>query len=389
MVDLNNHPVFLVMAIAVAAPLLAEIPKGFRVPVVVLEMVLGIIVGPNVLALARVEGVLGWMGSTIGLAMLFFMAGMEIDLERIRGRPLLLAACGWVLSLVLALAAAAILNVLPFIHAPMMIAAALTATAMGTLMPILRDAGELKTEFGRFVMAAGAAGTFGPIVVISLVLTREYSEWRQIGFMLALVAITFLAALAALKIRPPKVLVLLNRTMRTSSQLPVRITMLLTDFLFVLSATFGLDAVLGAFAAGIIVGLVTGGEEGKLMRAKIDAVAFGFFVPFFFVTSGMKFDLGGLLQSPMTMLLVPVFMLLFLIVRGTSVFLYRKDLANRDLLPFAFYKATTLSMVVAITEIGVRSGRMQSDIAAALVGAGMLSVLLFPAIAGALRSRNT
>ena len=145
---------------------------------------------------------------------------------------------------------------------------------------------------------------------------------------------------------------------------------------------------LGAFAAGIIVGLATRGEGGKPLRSKIDAVCFGFLVPFFFVTSGMKFDLGALLHSTKTMLLVPGFLILLLVVRGSPVFLYRKDLTKYQRLPFALYSATTLSMVVAITEIGVRSGRMRSDIAAALVGAGMLSVLLFPTIAGVLLSKR-
>ena len=386
--DLNNHPVLLVMGIAVAAPLIAEIPIGFRLPVVVLEMALGVVVGPHVLGLARVEGLLGWLGGTLGLAALFFMAGMELDLERVRGRPLLLAAYGWVLSLALALSATALLNYLPFIHAPMMVAVALTSTALGTLLPILRDSGQLDTEFGRHILAVGAMGEFGPIVAVSLVLTREYSEWLQVALMLALIAITFLAAFAALRVRPPKVLELLDRTMHTSSQLPVRVSMLLIAFLFVLSETFGLDAVLGAFAAGIIVGLATRGEKGKPLRNKVDAVCFGFLVPFFFVTSGMKFDVGALLHSANTMLLVPGFLILLLVVRGSPVFLYRKDLTKYERLPFALYSATTLSMVVAITEIGVRSGRMRSDIAAALVGAGMLSVLLFPTIAGVLLSKR-
>ena len=230
------------MGIAVAAPLIAEIPIGFRLPVVVLEMALGIVVGPHVLGLARVEGLLGWLGGTLGLAALFFMAGMELDLERVRGRPLLLAAYGWVLSLALALCATALLNYLPFIHAPMMVAVALTSTALGTLLPILRDSGQLETEFGRHILAVGAMGEFGPIVAVSLVLTREYSEWLQVVLMFALVAITFLAAFAALRARPPKVLELLDRPMHTSSQLPVRVSMLLIAFLFVLSETFGLDA---------------------------------------------------------------------------------------------------------------------------------------------------
>ena len=155
-----------------------------------------------------------------------------------------------------------------------------------------------------------------------------------------------------------------------------------------LSDEFGLESALGAFAAGFLVGLATKGEDGKIMREKIDAITFGFFVPFFFVTSGMRFDLDGLLQSAHAWLLVPVFLLLLLIVRGAPVGLYWNDIPVRDRLPFALYSSTALPMVVAITELAVRTGRMASDTAAALVGASMLSVIVFPAFAGVLRATN-
>lgn len=384
---MNSHPVLLVLAIAVIAPLLAEIPIGVRVPALVLEMLLGIVVGPHVLGLATADGLLGWLGGRLGLGALFFMAGMELDLERVRGRPLSLAARGWILSLALGLAAAGLLYVLPFVHAPMMVALALTTTALGVLLPILRDAGELETAFGRLVLAAGTVGEFGPIIVMSLVLTRTYSGWLEIGLMLAFVAIAFGAALVALGARPPRVLALLTRTMESSSQLPVRISLLLLAAFIVLSEQFGFEAVPGAFAAGMVVGLATRGADGKPLRVKIEAVCFGFLVPFFYVTSGIKFDLAALVQNPTTMLLVPVFLALLLVVRGAGVLLYRDVLPNRERLPFALYAATGLPLVVAIAEVGVKTGTMRTVIAAALVGAGMLSVLLFPTIAGALRLR--
>lgn len=389
MFDLNHHPVLVVMAIGVAAPLLAEIPKGFRVPTVVLEMVLGIVVGPHVLGLVKVGGLLGWMGGTLGLGALFFMAGMELDLDRVRGHPLSLAGYGWLLSFALGLTAAGILYVLQLIEAPMMVAVALTTTAIGTLLPILRDDGEIETEFGRLILAAGAMGEFGPIVVTSLAFTAGKGAWTQVGFMVALVAITFLAAVVALRVRSPRIVELLARTMHSSTQLPVRVSMLLLALLFVLSEAFGLEAVLGAFAAGMVFGMTTKGESGKPMRQKIDAVSFGFFVPFFFVTSGINFDLAMLLQSTRTMLLIPLFLGLFLVVRGTPVFFYRNHLARGERLPFALYVSTALPMVVAITHIGVQTGHMHGEIAAALVGAAILSVLLFPAIAGALRKSNS
>lgn len=386
MLDLNNHPVLVVMTIGVVAPLLAEMPKWFRMPTVVLEMVLGIAIGPHLLGLVGVGGLLGWMGDTLGLAALFFSAGMELDVERVRGRPLSLAGCGWLLSLALGLAIAGLLYVLKFIQSPLMVAVALTTTAVGTLLPILRDDGELETEFGRLIFAAGIMGEFGPIVFASIALTSRHGPWTEIGFMVALIAVTFLVAFVALRIRSPGIVKLLGRTMHSSTQLPVRISMLLIAFLFVLSEAFGFEAVLGSFAAGMVVGMATKGENGKLMRQKIDAVSFGFFVPFFFVTSGINFDLTMLLQSTEIMFLIPIFLTTFLVVRGTPVLLYRNHLAMGERLSFALYASTALPMVVAITHVGVRTGHMQGDIATALVGAAIMSVLLFPAIAGGLRT---
>ncbi len=384
---MNSHPVLLVLAIAVLAPLLAEIPVGFRLPALVLEMVLGIVVGPHVLGWATDEGLLGWLGGTLGLAALFLMAGMELDLERVRGRPLSLATRGWFLSLVLAVAAAGLLHGLPFVHAPLMIALALPTTALGVVLPILRDEHEMESAFGRMVLAAGAAGEFLPVIVMSLVLTGTHSGWIEIGLMLGFVAIALAAALVALSTHPPRLVALLGRTLESSSQLPVRIAVLLVTAFVVLSESLGFEVVPGAFAAGMVVGLATRGPEGRPLRAKVEAVCFGFLVPFFFVASGIRFDLKALLNGATPLLLVPVFLALLLLIRGVPVLLYRSDLAKNERLPFALYSATTLPIVVAIAEIGVRTKRLGTDMSAALVGAAMLSVLVFPALAGKLRSR--
>ena len=161
--DLNIHPFLTVMAIALVASLLSEIRIGtLRVPVVVWEMVFGILIGPYALGVVRPGGFLQWFGQGPGLAALFFMAGMELDLQKVKGRPLSLAIRGWILSLGLGLAAAAVLHSVPGIQAPMMVGLVLTTTALGTFMPILRDTGNLDSRFGRFVLAAGAAASSLP-----------------------------------------------------------------------------------------------------------------------------------------------------------------------------------------------------------------------------------
>ncbi len=289
----------------------------------------------------------------------------------------------------LGLAAAGLLYVMPVVHAPIMVAFALITTALGTLLPVFRDSGQLGTPFGRLFLAAGTVGEVGPIVAISLALSHEYNTWQELGLLLAFLAVVAIAAAIGLGVRPPKVLALLGRTMRSSTQLPVRMALLILAAFFVLSEKFGLENILGAFAAGMVVGLATRGEVGEPLREKIDAVCFGWFMPFFFVGMGIKFNFDALVQSVTTLLLVPTFGGLFLLVRGLPVFLYRHDLARGERLPFALFAAVpSLSLVVVITEIGLRTHRMSPDIAAALVGAGVLAVLLFPTIAGALCSKR-
>jgi Kef-type K+ transport system membrane component KefB len=388
--DLNSHPIFVVLAIAVLASLLAEIRIGiFRVPVVVWEMLFGILIGPQALCLVKPGGLMLWLGNALGLSALFFMAGLELDLQKVKGRPLMLAIRGWILSLGIAVSAAALLHWLPFLHAPMMVGLVLTTTAMGTFMPILRDAGSLDTHFGTYVLAAGAVGEFAPIIVVSLVLTREYAAWQQVALMLGFAGVAIVAALIALGLRPPRILALLERSMHSSTQLPVAISVLLLTSFDLLSKKIGLEAVLGAFAAGMIVGLASQGDSGRLFGQKMEALSFGFFVPFFFVVSGVNLDLSALVHSSKALLLVPLFLILFLLVRGAPVFLYGDSLAPQERLPFALYSATALPMVVAITNIGVSTGHLTAELAAALVGSALLSVLLFPALASALLRHET
>jgi Kef-type K+ transport system membrane component KefB len=386
MPELSTHPVLLVMAVAVTAALLGEIPIGIRIPVGVIQLLLGIVVGPHVLAIAKPEGLVA-IFAFFGTCALFFMAGMELDLDQVKGRPTYLALGGWLISLALGVLFAALLSALPFVHAPLFIAIALTTTALGMLVPILRDAGDLATPFGRYVLAAGAAGEFGPVIAMSLVFARDFTRWQEAGLMLLFVAIAIGCALIALGLRPPRILALLESSMHKSAQLPVLLAMLLLAVFTVLAEGFGLEALLGSFAAGMVIGLATRGEPGAELRTKIEAIMFGFFVPFFYVVSGMRFDLTALLSSVKAMLLVPLFLLLLVVSRGAPVWLYRKDLARDERVSFVLYTSMGLPILIAVTHIGVQTGRMSSQIASALIGAGMLSVLVFPALALKLRTR--
>lgn len=384
---LGQHPIFVIFVIAVAAPLLAQTRLGSRVPVVVIEVLLGVLIGPHVLQLIDNNDFLATMRS-IGMAAVMFMAGMEIDFNRIQGKPLSFAVRGWFSSVVLAGVVVAVLHVIPDVQAPMMVVIALTTTGLGTLLPILRDSGQLEAPFGRMMLAAGTLGEVGPIVAASLVLSSRYSTWQEFLFLLVFLGLVALAAAIGVGARPPKVIALLSRTMHASTQLPVRLSLMILGALILIANEFGFEAVFGAFAAGMIVGLATRGPDGEAFRLKIDAVGFGWFAPFFYVGTGIAFDVGALTRDVPTMLLLPTFLVLFLLVRGLPVLLYRRDLAKGELLPFALSTSvTSLGLVVVITHVGLQTNHISPDIARALVGAALLSLLVFPTLSRILLSR--
>lgn len=382
------HSELVIVAVAAAlAPALAELPSAVRVPVVVLEIVLGIVIGPHVLGLADPEGVIAPL-SALGLTFLLFLVGLEIDVGEIRGRPMLLAVNGWLLSFSLAMACTLFLHAMGLIHAPPLLAAvALSTTALGIVIPILKDKGTLDSPFGRYLLAAAAMGEFGPLVVISLMLIPTHSTVVHSLFVVGFTAVAFFAAYVALVVRSSPLIERLAHTMQSSGQLPVRLCIVLQALLVALAEVFGLNIVIGAFAAGMVVGLATKGEQGQLLRQKLDAVGFGFLIPIFFITVGMRFDVTALWSGPLAPVQIIILLGLFVLVRGLPVLLYRNDLDRDQSLAFTFYSATGLPLIVIISELAVSSRLMSPDRAAVLVSAAMISVLLFPVLADRWRSQ--
>lgn len=377
-----------IVVAAVLAPLLTELLKRFRIPGVVLEIGLGILIGPQLLGLAEATEIVSAF-SNLGLSFLMFLAGFEIELDRIRGRPLSLAGRGWLLSLVLGFGAAGIMVIEGFALSDLLIGLALTTTALGTLLPMLNDAGVIETRFGDHVLAVGTVGEFGPIVAIALLLTTDNPAHTAL-LLMAFIVLAVATVLIATRARRPRVLELMSRHLESSAQLPVRVSVLLVVALVWVAAHLGLDVLLGAFTAGIVVRLFTEGADQEVIAGKLAAIGFGFLVPVFFVVSGITFDLESLTESAATLLRVPIFLLCFLFVRGLPALLfYRRDLSGSEPAALAFFSATALPLVVVITGIGLQTERMEPENAAALVGAAMLSVLLYPLIGFALHRRGT
>jgi len=374
----------IVLSAAVAAATVAFVPGRFVPPVVVVELGLGILVGPHLLSIASEDEFIEFF-SNLGLGMLFFFAGYEIDFERIKGEPLKLGAWGWGLSIVIAHIFGAVLEAVGLVLSALYTSTAMATTAIGTLIPILRDSGELRTRFGTYLLAAGGVGEFGPILLITLFLSTE-KPLHEAGILIAFVALAVALALVSIRLAW-RGWGALERTFEASNQLAVRVTVVLIFGLVLLAGKLGLDVLLGGFVAGMIVRLALKGHELQVFESKLTAVGFGFFVPFFFITSGMNFDLEAL-GSAEALAKLGLFVVLFLVIRGApAMLLYRNVLQTRQRRALAFYSATELPLVVAITTIAIDAGHMTSATAAGLVGAAMLSTLIFPFVGLALQKR--
>ncbi|MDL9978506.1 cation:proton antiporter [Microbacterium sp. ASV49] len=378
----------LIPLVAVLAPLLTRgLGRWVRIPVVVFELVLGILIGPSVLGWAFPSDFVSTL-SQLGLAMLFFVAGTEIDFQALRGRSGSRAGIGWLISVAVGVAVG-------FLIAPgegaVIVGIALASTALGTLLPILRDAGELKTPFGKAVSALGTVGEFGPLLAISIFLGT-----RAPGRATIVLAVFLLIAAGVIwyAFRAPQGRLhdFVTSTMHTSGQFAVRIVIFLIAALAFLSIALDIDMLLGAFIGGVVWRLMLRDADEQLrehVESKIEAVAFGFLVPVFFVYTGVTFDLASLLKNPVLLALVPVALILLLIVRGLpSMLAAPVGSKSRDRFSIALLGATGLPIIVAVTGIGVDKHLISSGIAAVLVGAGMLSVLLFPLIGMSLRGER-
>jgi Kef-type K+ transport system membrane component KefB len=387
-VDLNQGLVDLVAVglVAALAPLLAAILPGPRIPQVVLFLFGGIIIGPHVLGLAETSNI--QLLANIGLGFLFLLAGYELDPALLRQQPGRLAITGWLISAVIAVGVAAGLASAGYIKDYVPVGLALTTTALGTLLPILRDNDMLGGQFGQHVYAAGATGELFPILIIAVFLTQR-------GHFVALASVALVGVLAVALSAAPWLAksTTMQRIIRegqdATGQTTLRWAVLLLFVLLAIASRFGLDVVLGAMLAGMVLRAWTRrfNMDTESLEHKFDAVGYGIFIPIFFISSGMTLDLKAISQDPLRMLL---FFVLLLMVRGLpSLLVYRHVLSARKRVEMTFITATTLPLLIALAEIGQRDGVMLPATAAALVGAGVLSVLVYPMIAVGLHRSAT
>lgn len=374
----------LVSAVAFLAPLILGLLPIRGLPEVVLEIVLGIVIGPSVLGWASIDLPIQIL-SLIGLAFLLFLSGLEVDLSRLRSRLLQLVGAGFLLSFVLALLVGYGLFASGQVKSPLLIAIILAATALGIVVPVLKDAGESDTNFGQLVIAAATIAEFGTIILLSLFFSGEASSTgTKLILFAGLLLLAGVLTLVVLGVeRSMRIAAVLQRLQDTTAQIRVRGAFLLLVGFVVLASFFGLEVILGAFLGGVILRLIDADrmKTHPEFHQKLEAIGFGVFIPIFFVSTGLRFDLPALFASPATVLRVPIFLVALLVVRGVPAILYRPLVGKRRTMVAALLQATSLSFIVAAAQIGMQLGLITRATGAALIAAGILSVVLFPLLA--------
>jgi len=388
--DTSYGSLLAVAAIALAAPLLVSLVPRLRMPAVVLEIVLGIVVGPSVLGWVHVDAPVSVLG-LIGLSFLLFLAGLELNLSALRGRVApILAAYG--VSAALALGGGAVIASIDSDNKVLFIAIVLASTSLGLVVPVLRDAGQTFSPYGQLVLAASSVGEFGAVLALALFYSGSGASFgSQLFLLIGFALLVVVVALGLTRIeRSPRFAHALAREGETSAQLGVRVAMLVLAVFVALSSNLGFEAVLGAFVAGALLRVTDPDERltNERLRSKLDAIGYGFLIPAFFVTSGLQFSADALVSEPATIVMVPVLVLLFLVVRAGPAVLYRRLCDGRQAAAAGLLQATSLTFPVVAARLGTQLHTIDADTAAAIISAGLLTVVLFPPLALLLLSRR-
>ncbi|MEQ4210372.1 cation:proton antiporter [Actinopolymorpha sp. B9G3] len=390
MPEVSFANLFFVSLIALCAPTVLGFFPRSGIPSVVVAIAAGVVLGPAGLKLIRVDSPLEIL-ALLGLAFLLFLAGLEIDVRRMRGHLLRAVLAGYGLTLVLSVLAGLLFDALDWVRSPLLLAVTLSATSLGLVVPVLTDAGEAEGATGLRVLAAASVAEFGGVLLLSLLFSTSGGSIGERIVMLVVFAALVAAVGVAVSLagRSMRLGGVLRRLQDTTAELRVRAAVALLIGFVVLAQRFGLETILGAFVAGVIVGIVDHDTTTHpRFRAKLEAIGYGFLVPVFFITSGLQLDLRGLVASPSALLRVPAFLLALLIVHGVPAALYVRAVGTRASIAAGLLQATSLPLIVVAAEIGVVQDLLSPVNAAALVGAGLLSTLIFPAAALALLRRS-
>jgi Kef-type K+ transport system membrane component KefB len=379
------------LALAVAAfvaPLAARAIPGGLVPPVVLEVLVGIAIGPQGLGLVHAAGGV-YVLYLLGFGFLLFLAGQEVDVGRFRGPTFRVTGFSFVVSLVISIPVALALGQIAPGADIRLLALAMTASSLGVMVPVLRDAGEITTDFGQIAIMAGSVGEFGALILLTVLFSAQPEPtWAQVAYVAALGAAAVIGAIALRRMwRSAWLRRQLLATDQSTSQLRIRGAFVILLAFAAVAHEFGVDALLGAFVGGVVLNIADRDDRPTRERyeGKLRAIGYGFLVPIFFIVTGVQFDIRSLFASASSLALMPAIVVGILIVRAAPALLYRRQLGVRPAVAAGLLQATTLTFPVVVAEVGRSLGLLTSATSAALVGAALLSVLIFPAVALALR----
>jgi len=385
-VDSGYSSVLAVIAVAVLAPIIASFAARLRVPAVACEIVVGILIGPSVFGWIEMDDALNLIG-TFGLGYLLFLAGLEIDLSTLKGRGLRIVGL-WLVGLALAVGFGLGFHAFDHTDGPLVLGIALAATSLGLIVPILRDSNKLGTPFGDTVLASGSIGEFGPLLALSIFFSTSGAGPGTQVFLIGVfaVGVAIVGFALARIVQLPSVWSTLDRFADTSSQLNVRAVVLVLLLFLALADGLGFEAILGSFVGGVILRVLDRGNhlEDVKLKSKIDAIGYGFFIPVFFVTSGIKVDARALFEQPWSLLFIPAFLVAMLIARGVPSLWLGGGFTRKEKVAAGLLAATNLSIPVVVVSVATEVGKIDSASAAALIVAGVVSVVLLPPIANAL-----
>jgi Kef-type K+ transport system membrane component KefB len=386
MPDISFNGLLVVAAIAVTAPLVVNLAPGLRLPAVVLEIVAGIVVGPSGLGWVELDLPIQVLG-LIGLAFLLFLAGLEIDVAGLRGPRLRKTGLGYLITLAIGIPLGLAFSGAGWVDSPLLLAITLSATSLGLVVPVLKDARQADGEVGQLTIAAASIADFAAIGLLTIFFSQTSTGTGTKLLLIGGFALLALVATLALSRAGMSMGLdaLLTRLQDTTAEIRVRIAVLLLVAFVALAEHLGLEAILGAFLAGAILNLVDRDTATHPhFRLKLEAIGYGFLVPVFFVGSGLRFDLDALLDSPSALARVPLFLAALLLARGVPALLYAPSVGRRPAVAAALLQATSLPFIVTASQIGLLLDEFSAATAAGLIAAGLLSVIVFPPIALAL-----
>jgi Kef-type K+ transport system membrane component KefB/Trk K+ transport system NAD-binding subunit len=379
----------LITGLAACVPLLASQFRRLHIPIVVGEILVGVVIGKSGLNLIEPSPALEFL-AVFGFTYLMFLSGLEVDFGalinsrktpngRPLGDPLSLALPVFALTVGGALLVALGLAQVDLIQSPLIMALILSTTSLGIVVPVLKERDLSGTRYGQSLLVSALVADFATLLLIS-VAVAAVSRGLTLDLLLVLLllgAFATLARMGQVAARVPRLRRVVEELSHTTAQIQVRGAFALMVAFIVLAEGVGTEIILGAFLAGAIISLLAE-REGSHLHMKMEAIGFGFFVPIFFIMVGVSFDLPALLNSPSALLLVPLLLAIAYAVKFLATLLYRLSFSWRETLAAGALLSSRLSLIIAAAAIALNLGIINEATNSAIILVAIVSCTLSP-----------